>query len=171
MIVNVAATRDPVSELFDPGARALLARAYAAKGRWAGTRLADPGPRHLAWAARVGINVGGPDPAAGGEARSRWARGFVRSLYYQHKWWSDGDGGFRRTRRIEPRHAGALEVEVGRRVPVLGVIPAGRAVRVRIRPGGQAALRAVKRLPDSARIYSDSGAPAGRWADPNRRDW
>lgn len=170
--------RDPVSVLFDEGARALLARAYAARGQWAGTRLADPGPRHLAWLAARGISPLAPDnasAASGGglDARSRWMRGFIRALYYQHRWYSSTGPGlaWRAERRSSPRNAGALEVRVGNRVPVRGVIPAGRAVRVRVRPGGQAARRAVQQLGDADRIYDDAGRPAGRWSDPSLRDW
>lgn len=169
----MAYARDPVSVLFDQGARNLLSRAYERPGQWVGTRLADPGPRHLAHLARLGIDPGERDTATGGAAKSRWARGFVRACYYQHKWWSSTSPGqpWRAERRTSPRHAGALEVEVGRRVPVLGVIPAGRAVRIRMRPGGAAARSAVRKLPDSRRIYTDAGKAAGRWADPDRRDW
>jgi hypothetical protein len=172
----VTAERDPVSELMDGGARALLSRAYARPGRWAETRLADPGPRHLAVLAVRGINPFGPDDvsARGGrglDARSRWARGFVRALYYQHQWYSEPGGQWRTARRLVPRRAGALQVEVGRKVPTAGIIPAGRIVRIRLLPGGEAARRAVRRLPDSRRIYTDRGDQAARSADIANRDW
>jgi len=173
----MAYRRDPVSVLFDAGARRLLDRAYAKPGTWVGTRLADPGPRHAAYLVALGINPAGPDDASveGGQglnAKSRWARGFVRAIYYQHKWWSSGGGpGWRESKRSVARHAGALQIEVGRRVPVLGVIPAGRAVRIRIRAGGQAATKAVKKLPDQRRIYDDRGRRAARASVPELRDW
>src|SRR5215475_7592528 len=45
--VPVTFNRDPVSELFDTGARRLLARAYdAPRGQWVGTVVADPTLRH-----------------------------------------------------------------------------------------------------------------------------
>ncbi len=156
-------SRDPVSVLFDGGAERLLRRAYARPGRWVGTRLADPAPRHVAHFARSGINVLGGDNAATlsgkhEDMRSRWGRGFARAVYYQHK-------------RLRPAGSRAIVIEVGRRVPVRGVIPAGRAVRIRTRPGGEAAKWAVARKPDDDRIYDDEGEAAGRWADPDRRDW
>lgn len=169
----MAFQRDPVSELFDGGARKLLARAYAAPGSWQSTRLAPPGPRHIAHLAGLGINPlapdnpsaeGGPDP--GTSARSRWARGFVRAVYYQHRWYSGtGGAGWRAARRTVPRHAGALEVTVGRRTGL------GQEVRARLRPGGARALAAVQRLGEAKRIYDSAGSPAGRWSDPARRDW
>lgn len=159
------AERDPVSVLWDAAARQLLARARAGRGQWQGTRIADPSPRQRAALAGMGIDVDGPDApsSAGGRkgglnARTRWARGFVRAVYYVN----------------DTRHGGpgrALEVEVGAHKPALGVIPAGRAVRVRVRPGGSAALRAVGRKPDSARIWTDDGFAAARFSDVSLRDW
>lgn len=155
-----------MSELFDRGARTLLERAYARPGQWVGTRLAFPSARHVAHFAGEGINVLGTDQWG----RDRWAAGFIRAVYYQHKWFYS-QGRLRDQRRTVANDSRAVRYELGRRMPVLGVIPAGRAVRIRIETGGQAAMRAVKRLPDSRRIYDDSGAPAARWADPNGRDW
>ena len=158
--------RDPVSELFDGGARTLLARAYARPGVWAGTRVGFPSARHVAYFAGRGINVLGTDQWG----RDRWAAGFIRAVYYQHKWFYS-QGRLGNTRRTTANDARAIRYEVGRRLPVLGVLPAGRAVRIMVQPGGQAAMRAVRRLPDSMRIYDDGGSPAGRWADPAGRDW
>jgi hypothetical protein len=181
------AERDPLSVLFDGPARRLLDRAYARPGRWVMTRLADPGPRHRAYAAERGIDPLGPDrPSVPGgkglNARTRWARAFVRALYYQHRWYSAGRGpGFRVQRRTVVRAAGALQVEVGRHVPASpqfdpehperGGFPPGRAVRVRLVAGGRAKERAVARLPDSARIYDDDGRPAQRHSEVGLRDW
>jgi hypothetical protein len=169
--------RDPLSELFDAGARRLLDRAYAAPGRWVSTRIADPGPAALARAAAAGIDPLERDdpPVAGGrgiDARTRWCRAFVRALYYQHRWYSGGAGrGWRARPRTVPRHAGALRVEVGRAVPALGAIPRGRAVRVRLDAGGQAAEDAVAALPASRRRVTPDGRPGPRWSDPGLRDW
>lgn len=160
------AERDPVSVLWDTAAAGLLARARSARGGWAATRIADPSPRQrAALMGAYGIDPDGPDrpSAVGGRrgglnARTRWARGFVRAIHYIN----------------DTRHGGpglALEVDVGAHKPALGVIPAGRAVRVRVRRGGQVAVRAVSRKPDSARIWTDEGVPAGRFSDPSRRDW
>ena len=169
--------RDPVSELFDRGARVLLERAYAAGGGWAGTRLADPAPEHQRYFAGLGIDVDGPDNAAtrGGQrndAHTRWGRGFVRAIYFQHRWYSGtGRRGWRRSRRTVPRSAGALELEWGRRVPARGIIPAGQAVRIRLRAGGAAAERAKNRWPETRRIYDEAGRPAGRHSVADLRDW
>lgn len=158
--------RDPVSVLWDSAAARVLAEARALRGGWRGTRIADPTPRQRALLMGVyGIDPDGPDnpSSAGGrrgglDARSRWARGFVRALYYAN----------------DARYGGpglALDIEVGARKPALGVIPAGRAVRVRVRRGASVALRAVQAKPDSKRIWDDGGLPAGRWSDPELRDW
>jgi hypothetical protein len=159
-------TRDPVSELFDSGARILLARTYARPGQWVGTRVVYPAPRQLAWAAGLGINLTGTDQWG----RDRWTAAFVRAVYYQHKWYY-AQGKLGTVRRMTVNDSRGLQYELGRRLPVLGIIPAGRAVRIRTRPGGDAAMKAVKKMPDQKRIYADDGSPAGRWADPTERDW
>jgi hypothetical protein len=161
-------TRDPLSELLDEGARALLARAYARPGQWAGTVLADPAMAHIRYANSRGIYPLAKDDLPGGEAKTRWGRAFVRALYYQHKWYSGlGQQGWRTSRRTTPRAAGGLVVEVGRVRPAVGVIPRGRAVRVKLERGGQAKAAAVAAKPDS-QMWADQGP---RWADPERRDW
>lgn len=176
----MAFQRDPVSALFDVGARRLLARAYDKPGEWVTTRLQDPDPVQVAWGLTLGILLPGRDApsAAGGRggglnARTRWARSFVRCLYYQHKWYSTiGSDRWRAERRAVPRAAGALEIEVGaRRLPARGVIPAGREISVRLMGGGKSARRAVHGLADDDRIFADNGEPAGRWSDPQLRDW
>lgn len=173
----MAMYRDPVSELLDRGARELLSRVYAERaGTWVMTRLADPTPQHLAWGIALGIgSLMGPDRPTTDNGRNqtahtRWGRAFVRALYYQHKWWSDGRGGWRDMKRTAPNPR-PLQVEWGSRVRKLGVIPAGRAVRVRQPVGGRTALRVVQARPAGARIYDNAGRTAGRWADPVKRDW
>jgi hypothetical protein len=165
-----------VSVLLDDGARSLLARAYAAgSGKWVMTRLADPDAGTLDWAQDQGINsLLGPDRAttANGtrnNAHTRWGRAFVRALYFNHRWYGDTKG-FREERRTVA-WGRPLQVEWGARKPAVGVIPAGRAVRVRLAAGGKTALRVVRAKPDAARIYDDDGRTAGRWADPAKRDW
>jgi hypothetical protein len=151
-----------VSILFDAGARRLLVRAYADPGKRATTRLADPEARHVAHFAGLGINVLGPDNAAtvgGGhyDARSRWARGFMRSLYWLNVNEFDGL---------------PLQVRVGRRLRRLGIIPSGREISARVfLSSGRGARRAVAALPESARIYDPAGNPGPRQADPDGRDW
>jgi hypothetical protein len=156
--------RDPVSEGLTRAARSLLGRAYATPGVWVSTRLADPDGETIARFRAEGIDVTGPDnaPSTGPGARTatpRWARGYVRALYYQHLWFSElGGRGWRAVRRTEQRRAGALRVNVGRHVPELGVIPAGRIVSAVLLPGGQRARDAAERAPS---------APA----DATRREW
>ncbi len=143
----MAYARDPVSVLFDPGARALLARAYARPGQWAGTRLSNPSAAHLAYLAGLGI--------------------FVRALNYQHKWWSDAPGGgWRSSKRTVPRGDVGLIVEVGRAMPggrqAGTLLVPGRAVRVKVMRG---ARQHVRRKVDQ--VYTEG---RGR-ADPQYRDW
>lgn len=164
--------RDPVSVLLDSGARRLLERAYATPGQWVTTRLADPTPAHVSHFAALGIDVLEADrpPVAGRKslnAHTRWARGFVRAIYYQHLWYSNvGRGGWRGQRRNVARQAGALKLDIGRHMPELGVIPAGRVIRAILYPGGQAADRAAGRAPGT------TAAPYGAAAaDATRRDW
>lgn len=171
--------RDPLSELFDAGARRHLERAYARPGQWVETRLRPPGLRARRYAGELGIDPLGPDDvsARGGRglnARTRWARAYVRALYYQHKWYSrGGTQGWRKGKRTEPRHSGALEVDVGRQVAAVGLIPAGRIVRVKFtqrRP--EEAKRAHFRDQDpGARVYTSAGGRGPRWSDPAQRDW
>lgn len=145
----------------DRAARALLARVYRANGGWAATRLADPSPAQLARWLLWGINVRGPDPMPGRAARTRWARAYVRALWYQHKWFSgDPDtGGWRSVRRASWRRPG-IQVEIGRHRPAVGLIPAGYPVRVRLGD------------PDVKLKPSEEWADGGpRWADPSDRDW
>lgn len=174
---DVPTSRDPVSELFDAGARQLLGRAYSRPGFWAETRLVPPTARQVRWAAGLGIDVTGPDDvsARGGrgiDARTRWARAFIRALYYQHRWYSGGpDGAWRPARRTAPRRSGALRVEVGRQAARLGVIPAGRIVRVQLDTGGMAKARAVAAMPESEQYVTNDGGRGRRWSDPGLRDW
>lgn len=167
--------RDPVSVIFDAGAAELLARAYETPGEWVTTRLAGPGPQHLAGFAAQGINVLGPDNASTVSGRhldyrTRWGRGFARSVFYVNKWQTTRTGRAARRRRMTA-NARPVEVEIGRQLRALGVIPAGRLVRIRVHTGGQAAAAAVTRKPASQRIFDDEGNPAARRSDPEGRDW
>lgn len=188
MSVMAGTRRDPVSETFDAAARRLLSRAYARPGEWVQVWLPDPGMRQRTRWAEYGIVVAGPDnpsvPGRGGgvDARTRWGRAFVRSVYYQHKWFSPARGGSWRTeRRPSPRNTGGLRIEVGRHVaaspqfdpanPGAGGLPPRRRVRVQLAAGGRAKDRAVARLSDRDRIWTDDGRPARRFSDPSLRDW
>lgn len=158
--------RDPVSVLFDAGARLLLERAYARPGQWAGTRIVAPTPGQVAYfAAAHGINVLGRDEWG----RDRWAAGFVRAVYHQHKWHRTGRGWG--PRRMTPNEARAIRYDLGRRVAALGVIPAGRAVRIVSKPGGPAAYRAAVKIPAGQRIFAADGTPGPRFAYSGERDW
>jgi len=139
----MAYQRDPVSELMDTGAARLLRRAYAHPGQWAGTSLAHPTAAHLAWARREGINLGAVDRGV-----DRWMRGYIRSLYYVHRWYyRPGEGLRMAEKRLAPTESRALVYEIGRvrldHRPGRGVTVRGRAIRVRVLPGGQAAYDAV----------------------------
>jgi len=184
-------TRDPVSEPFDAAARRLLARAYASPGQWASVWLPDPDVRQRTRFAALGItDLTGPDRpsaiggrAGGLDAKSRWARGFVRSVSYQHKWYSPvrKGGGWLQERRTAARATGGLLIEVGRHVPAspqfdparpaAGGFPARRRIRVQLAPGGRAKDRAVARLASRDRIYEQDGTAGRRWSDPGLRDW
>jgi hypothetical protein len=159
----------------DAGAARLLARAYRRPGVWAGTRLAGPAPEHVRWARAQGIDLYGRDPAAGGLARSRWMRAFIRSLYWQHKWlYREGEGLRPGDRRAAAADGKALQVEVGLmrldRAAGGKILNRGRAVRIRVLEGGRAAQDAAKGLPAGRKIF-DGGQPGPRWSDPEGRDW
>ena len=165
--------RDPVSELFDNGARRLLERLYEApRGTAVSTIVGDASLKHRARLLIQGVYPDAPDPAkaAVGTRLGRWEAGFERALYYNHKWFFTG-GRLSSARRMTAAHTGALVVDWGNRRPARGVIPAGRLVTVRLRPGGLAAVNAVRKLGDEERIYDDAGNPAGKHAEPGARDW
>ena len=178
--------RDPVSVAFDAAARKLLDKAYAAPGEWAVVWLPDPSIRQRTrWAGTVRGDLTGPDPlpAGGGiDAKSRWARGFIRALYYQHRNYSGtGPGSWRAERRRSPRGA-PLRVEVGRHVaaspqfdpqhPEHGGFPPRRRVRAQLAKGGKKQDAAVVRLAAKDRIWVGDKELGGRWAGGARyQDW
>lgn len=166
------AQRDPVSESFDPAAARLLRRAYRQPGRYVGTRLGNPPPEWIRWGRANGVNLLGPDTAAGGMARTRYARALVRSVFYLHKWYYREGAGLDLDRRRASPWGRPLQYDVSRYVAIspAGVV-LGRVVRIRTVEGGAAAEQAVADLPDSRRIYTADGAPGGRFADPALRDW
>jgi len=159
--------------MFDAGARRLLRRAYARPGQWVGTRIANPSPAHLRWARAHGIDLYGRDLAPGGEARNRWMRGFIRSVYYQQKWYYREGQGLGDEKRLEANRSKALRYQVGTvRLERVGgeIVNRGRAVRIIILAGGSEASRAAERTARSRKIFVD-GAPGPRWAGNNYRDW
>jgi hypothetical protein len=150
----VAYQRDPVSETWDPAARAILARARRQRGQWVSIVLKHPEPWQITRWAALGIDVPGRDTARGRSARTRWARAFVRAVNYQ------------------ARGGPPVQVEIGRAVPAVGVIPAGRVARVRVvRHNPDQARAHMARVPDTEKAYDADGRPGGRWADPADRDW
>jgi hypothetical protein len=173
---------DPLRDKFSRGARQLLDRAYAHPGTWQRTRLANPGAAAMSFALTLGINPLAPDnvSAQGGRrgglnARTRWMRAFIRALYEQHLWWAGSHaeaGAWRDERRLVAFRSQGLRVDVGRAVPGLGVIPAGREVKVMVTSQGRsAAFSAAARMPGDDRIYADDRDLGARWSDPGRRDW
>lgn len=165
--------------LLDRGARELLARAYdQPRGTWVMTRLADPTPRHESWALAHGWDLTGPDNAVtlSGKkinAHTRWGRAFMRALWYQHRAYGPLPGkakGVRTVRRNSPTGM-PLEISWGRRLPALGVIPAGRAVRVRVPYGGRTARRVIEGRKRDDRIWVGDGEQGGRFAVAAERDW
>lgn len=165
--------RDPLSELWDPGTGRLLDRLYAARrGEWVRTRAADPSLRQVALAMFYGQLPNAADSAkrAVGRRMTRWEAAFERSAYYWHKWYYTG-GRRSAARRTTPARTSALEIRWGRRRPGTGVIPPGREVQLRLRPGGPAARAAVMRMDDDERIFLDDAEPGAKWGDPDVRDW
>lgn len=173
----------------------------APRGQWVMTRLADPTERHQRWARAHGWNLDGPDnaPTLSGKhinAHTRWGRAFMRALWYQHRWYGPQPGtkGFASRQRAEERAARTeenqagmirsakrmrpsstpLQIEWGRRLPgsTTGrMLPAGRAVRIRIAYGGQTALRVVQSKRADDRIYLNNGDQGGRFSVAAERDW
>jgi hypothetical protein len=151
--------RDPISVQFDAAALRLLRRAHANRGDWVGTYLQNPGADWQLWAVRNGWGrLLGPDDAPGGEARTRWARAFIRSCYYNHKSFMYLDGlrmAEKRPRGVRPPLALDYQVGTVRLSERPNVVVIGRAVRVRLLTGGQAAAAAAAKVPDSKRWIVD----------------
>lgn len=144
--------RDPISEVWDAAAPAVLRRAVSARGRWVSSRIADWSETQRAELLGLwGIDVAGPDDVPSGAARSRWARGFVRAVYAANR------------KAARPR---SIEIHVGRRMPALGVIPAGRAFRIRTHPGGKKARQYAER-----KAAGRDGDRTPGYLPPDRRDW
>ena len=161
----------------------MLGRVYQARrGEWVMTRLADPTDRHRRWAAAHGWDLDGPDNAftlSGKhiDARTRWGRAFMRALWYQHRQFGPEPGrgarSVRSTRRMTPNGT-ALQIEWGRRLPgsTTGrILPAGRAVRIRVAVSGKTARRVVQAKRVQDRIYTDDGGMGGRFSIAEGRDW
>jgi hypothetical protein len=157
-------SRDPVSELMDNGAAALLTRAYARPGQWVGTSLAPPKPEHMRWAAAQGVDLNSVDD----RGVNRWMRGFIRAIYYQHKWYARvGSEGLMELRRDTRRMSSDLVKDTRAIVFQAGVAsPMGRAIRIRVVVGGKKAYDAVPK----ERRYTEPGNNRIRNV-PQERDW
>ncbi len=158
--------RDPVSAWFDPAARRLLERAYAAQGEWAGQYLAPPSPRALAHLALIGVNPYGRD--RWGEVR--WVRAYKRAVYYQLKLYGTRDGMNYAQQRVSKWPARSLEWQTGARVLRAGWPQRRWAIRIRIHPTGAAATRAARSIPASRR-WMVNGRPTARQSTPADRDY
>ena len=168
-------TRDPLSELFDPGARRLLDRAYAQPLEWHYTRLADPTPAELLrWGAYDPL---GPDPVPGERYVTRWGRAFARAIYHQHRWHSASSQGgpWRRERRATIRKSGALLVEAGHYKPrgQFGAITLSRglAFRIQLARSGAEMAAAVAALPASQRWATGGQGHGAATSQLEDRDW
>ena len=136
----MAYRRDPLSVHFDGKARALVARAYAVKGAWAGDLLPPPGPRARLWMLGQGI-----DPYE----RDKWGElRFIRSYKRACFWWLGHYGGVSEL-RAEP-NTGAFAGK-GWVAPVRGEWETGIrndagawGVRFRIHAGGSATSKIGK---------------------------
>ena len=161
--------RDPLSEWFDDPAARLVQRAYASRGQWTGTYLSPPSPRARAAAVILGIwDLGERDKW--GEVR--WVRAFKRAVYYQHRLYGYS-GDFRPGQPRASDHAGtSLEWQTGQRVLKPGWPSRKWAIRVRVHPGGTAALIAAEdKIPSSRRWIGPGGAPTDLQSTIADRDW
>lgn len=164
-----------MSELFDAAAKAHLEAAYQGEG-WVSRPLLPPTAEHRLWALGMGINLDGADPAkaAVGTVMNRWDAAFERACYWLHRWFWDGGRGFLGERRMQPAPARSIQVNISTRARRFQIGPRSfyaRPARVRVYASGGRALAHVKQLSDDQRIYDDAGDPAGKWGDPETRDW
>lgn len=148
---------DPASRMWDDAAAEFLRRVIAHRGNWYAARIADPTPDQAAYFAQTGYDPFGRDDKSGRgslNARDAWRRAFVRAVYRANDTRNGGPG--------RP-----IQLEVGRKMPRRGILPPGRPVRARTRPGGEQARRAVARMPEALRWAHGGGAAS----DTSRRDW
>jgi len=157
----MVATRDPLSEWFDPAARRLIERAYAHRETWCGVYLAPPTLTQRAYAARLGIYDLGERDRWG---EQRWVRAYKRAVYYQLKKHGFADGFRPDVFRASPWPGVALEWETGKRVLKAGWPTRRWAIRVRLHKGGGAARRAAERK-------GDTWVGTGRQSTIEDHDW
>ena len=155
------ATRDPLSEWFDPAARRLIRRAYDRRGQWTGVYLAPPTITQRAYAARIGIYDLYERDRWG---EQRWVRAYKRSVYYQLKKHGYADGPRWGEERLSGWPAVALEWQTGQRVARANWTGRRWAIRVKLHPGGSSASKAGK-------AKSDSWVGTGRQSTVDDHDW
>jgi len=157
--------RDPLSERFDPAARAWIGRAYRVKGEWSGQFLAPPGPKVLMFCAAHGIDPFERDKW--GEIR--YIRAFKRSVYYQLKWYG-GVHGFNAERHTSPFAAPVrINWDTGPRVMRKGWNMKRWSLQIRIVSAGDAAKEAGRK---AKRRWVTAKGEATEWAStPEDRDY
>ena len=139
---------------FDEAAARLLRRAYAKRGEWVGTYVANPSVQWQAWALAHGWGrLLGPDDAPGGEARTRWCRAMVRSCHNLNRKFMTSHG---LDLADEPR-------AWGQRPPYVMLYKVGT---VRINPGGVVVGRAFRIM-----LTSQAGARAAAAKIPDAKRW
>jgi hypothetical protein len=172
--------RDPISVQFDEAAARLLRRAYARRGEWTGTYLKNPSIEWQAWALRRNFTrqgpgaLLGPDDAPGGEARTRWARAFVRACFHLNKKFMTSHGlefgDAPRPNGVRPPFS--LDYQVGTVRIAPGGRVVGRAVRIRLLTQAEARrFAAAGKVPASKRWVTPDGHAGPRHSDPAARSW
>jgi hypothetical protein len=168
----VAYQRDPVSKWFDPAAVRLIARAYAARGEWAGVYVGPP--TAMQWVQLGYLQVNPWERDRWGE--QRWIRALKRSVY----WHVCNFGGVSELRDVP--NVGAftggwhapvrVQWETGQLVRKAGWPTRRRAVRIRLHAGGSVTSRIGKTTtPKGKRWVDDRGAATARASTPEDRDW
>lgn len=167
-------TRDPLSRRFDGKAVALIRRAYAVKGEWAGDYLPPPGPRARAWMASYGIY----DPYQRDRwGELRWIRAYKRAVFWHLNWY----GGVAGLRGLPNTGSGSGgwhspvrgEWQTGIRVERPEWETARWAVRFRIHAGGSRTSRiGLEQSVRRGENWMDpDGRPTFRQSLPDDRDW
>lgn len=162
--------RDPVSLLFSPprsmAAPRLLERAYASPGEWVTTPVAGPTLEHRTWALAGGINLDEEQSIGDNEPLNRWLRGYIRAVYWVHKWhYYESIGGLNLNRkRMAPGDSRGVRYRVGERIQRMGALTFATPVSIVVVAGGSAGYNRARR----ARRYIDNEAVR---SVPELRDW
>jgi hypothetical protein len=163
--------RDPISEHFDGAAADLLRRAYAQRGQWAAAWVPNPSAEWREWALANGWGrLLGPDDAPGGQARTRWCRAFIRSVWDRNRKYMTSHG---LDLDQEPRPWGirppwSLDYRVGTRLAeVYGPGGGGliaRKAEIRLLTQAEARKFAAE-IPAGKRWITEDGHPGPRYAN------